>query len=61
MLTQRDRAELLAALMELAKKMTDDDLIDTVGFVRDSVRDNPRQDTTMPLRQVYPEPLVARR
>lgn len=59
MLTRRERDKLLEELAKHAPEMSDDDLIDAVGFVKDSARDNPRQDASLKL--VYPEPLVARR
>ena len=59
MLTWQERMELLDELAKYAPKMSDGDLVDTVAFVKISVKDNPRPD--VPLTLVYPEPLAARR
>jgi|GEM_PF-5668198 len=59
MLTRREREKLLKELAKYAPEMADENLIETVGFVKDSVRDNPRKDSHLTL--VSPEPLVARR
>ena len=59
MLTRWERDKLLEELAKHAPEMTDENLIETVGFVKDCVRDNPRQDSHLKL--VSPGPLVARR
>lgn len=59
MLTRQERAKLLEELEKSATKMTDEDLIATVGFVKASVKENPRRDPHLTLVCPAP-PLIAR-